>query len=69
MNGRVLAKKGSSRILICSESRAVMQYLFTQKIRDAVKNQKDWDSFPAQICAMIIDPGHGTTDVSIVIQH
>jgi hypothetical protein len=65
--GRVLAKKGSSRILICSESRAVMQYLFTQKIRDAVKNQKDWDSFPAQICAMIIDPGHGTTDVSIVI--
>jgi len=62
-----LAKKGSSRILICSESRAVMQYLFTQKIRDAVKNQKDWESFPDQICAMIIDPGHGTTDVSIVI--
>jgi hypothetical protein len=64
---RVIARKGSSRILICSESRAVMQYLFTQKIRDAVKNQKDWDSFPEQICAMIIDPGHGTSDVSIVI--
>ena len=66
-NGKIFAKKGSSRILICSESRAVMQYLFTQRIKDEVRNQKGWDSFPDQICAMIIDPGHGTTDVSIVI--
>lgn len=65
--GCVLARAGSSRIILCSESRAVMQYLFTQSIRNSVKDKVDsLTDLPPEMCVMVIDPGHGTTDVCIV---